>query len=105
MELNTLLKGYRDILNYIYEPRNYYERVKVLLKEYKAPKFRVILSWTDIMALLRSVYRLGIMGRERVYYWKLLFWTSLRKPTLIPLAVTLAISGYHFRKVCELRVH
>jgi len=56
------------------------------------------------MALLRSMGRLGILGKERWHYWKLMIWASVRRPRLLYLAVTLAISGYHFRKVCELHV-
>jgi hypothetical protein len=48
--------------------------------------------------------RLGILGRERVQYWKLLAWTLLRRPDAISYAVTFAIYGYHFRKICELHV-
>ena len=50
------------------------------------------------------MYWLGLRGKERLQYWKLLAWTSVRRPALIPMAVTLAICGYHFRKVCELHV-
>jgi hypothetical protein len=28
-------------------------------------------------------------------------WTLLRRPRLFSLAMTLAIKGYHFRKICE----
>jgi len=31
----------------------------------------------------------------------LLLWTLLRRPTLLPLAITLAITGHHCRKICE----
>jgi hypothetical protein len=53
------------------------------------------------MAFFRSIYRLGIIGRERVQYWRLFFWTLFHRPKLITMAVTLAIYGYHFRIVCE----
>ena len=105
MDLDRLLKGYREILNHIYAPRHYYERIKTLLLEYRAPKDRCVPPFCELMALLRSIYRLGIVGKERLHYWKLLIWTSFRRPALFPLAVTLAISGYHFRKVCEQHVH
>ncbi len=45
--------------------------------------------------------RLGIMGKERFQYWKLLLWTISRRPQLFPLAITFAIYGHHFRKICE----
>jgi hypothetical protein len=53
------------------------------------------------LALPRSCLRLGVIGRERFQFWKLLSWTLLRRPGLFPLAVTLAIYGHHFRKVCK----
>jgi hypothetical protein len=64
-----------------------------------------VLTRDQVMAFFRSVYRLGIVGRERIYYWKLVLWTSIRRPSLLPLAVTLAIFGYHFRRVCDMQVH
>jgi radical SAM superfamily enzyme YgiQ (UPF0313 family) len=104
MDLDQLISGYKEILKYIYEPRHYYARVITLLREYEPPKTFRPPSRAELMAFFRSIYELGIKGKERFFYWKLLLWTSVRKPTAFPLAVTLAISGYHFRKVCELHV-
>lgn len=104
MDFDRLLAGYKEILNHIYEPRHYYERIKTMLREYHPPKSRCLPTRSDLLALLRSIYRLGILGKERVQYWKLLLWTSFRRPESFPLVVTLAISGYHCRKVCELHV-
>jgi hypothetical protein len=56
------------------------------------------MSWRNVSAFLRSTFRLGIIGRERFQYWGLLFWTFFRRPRLLPLAVTLAIYGHHFRR-------
>jgi hypothetical protein len=75
------------------------------LSEYKPPKLEI--SWDpgyiveQILAFTRSVYYLGIKGEERAHYWKLLVWTIFRDPKVFPLAVVLAIYGYHFRTVCE----
>ena len=104
MDIKRLHEGYRQILNHIYAPRHYYARIKTLLREYHQPPMPFRLSRTDLMALWRSFYRLGIFGKERLHYWRLLAWTFARRPRLLHLAVTLAISGYHFRKVCELHV-
>ncbi len=49
--------------------------------------------------------RLGIVGRERMHYWKLLLWTAVRRRELLPLAVTLAIHGFHFRKTVQQHIH
>jgi hypothetical protein len=104
MDLERLREGYREILDHIYAPRHYYERIRTLLRECRAPRVRFAPSRTDLLAFFRSVYRLGILGKERLQYWKLLAWASFRRPALFPLAVTLAICGHHFRKVCELHV-
>jgi uncharacterized membrane protein len=60
-------------------------------------KFRMRMS--HFTALVASVVRLGIIGRERYQYWKLIIWSLLRRPRLLPLAITFTIYGYHFRKV------
>jgi len=51
------------------------------------------------MALIKSIFYIGILRKNRRYYWKLLFWTILNKPKIFPLAVTYSIYGYHFRRV------
>jgi radical SAM superfamily enzyme YgiQ (UPF0313 family) len=108
MNLDTLREGYKNILQHIYSPEHYYQRVKTFLREYKPPEIKASLDFTHvleyILAFFRSIYHLGIVGKERVHYWKLLVWTLFRRPQLFPLAITLAIYGHHFRRVCELHV-
>ena len=104
MGLEPLREGYRKILEQIYAPHLYYERVLTFLREYRPPKIRVQLEPQYILALGRSIYQLGIRGVERVHYWRLFFWTLFRRPRLFPLAITFAIYGFHFRQVIELHV-
>lgn len=104
MSIDRLREGYKQILQTIYSPQYYYQRVKTFLREYQPPKIHTSLRFQHILAFFRSVYRLGILGKERVQYWKLLVWTLFRRPKSFPLAVTLAIYGYHFRKTCNLHV-
>ena len=105
MDLEKLRAGYRQILSHIYSPRAYYERVRTFLREYRRPKLaRGPLSWDYFAAFLRSIVVLGIRGQERWEYWKLVLWTLLRRPHLFPDAITFAIYGFHFRRICELYV-
>jgi radical SAM superfamily enzyme YgiQ (UPF0313 family) len=104
MGLGRLQDGYREVLSHIYAPRFYYKRVQTFLSEYKPPQIQAPLEPQYILALLRSIYQLGIRGVERAHYWRLFFWTLFRRPRLFPLAVTLAIYGFHFRQVIELHV-
>ncbi len=104
MNRDTLMKGYKTILQSIYSPQPYYQRVMTFLREYKAPRFFSPFQFSYVIAMLHSVIRIGIFGRERLYYWKLLLWTPFHRPRLFPLAVRLAIYGHHFRKICELHI-
>ena len=104
MGLIPLREGYRKILSQIYAPKLYYERVLTFLREYQPPKIRIQFEPQYVLALGRSIYQLGIRGAERVQYWKLFFWTLFRRPRLFPLAITLAIYGFHFRQVAALHV-
>lgn len=104
MSLDTLRDGYKRIMEQIYSPRHYYERVKTFLREYRPPSVEIRFDRQYLLAFFRSIYRLGLLGKERLHYWKLLSWTLVHRPALLPIAVTLAIYGYHFRMVCELRL-
>ena len=104
MGLDALRQGYRWLLDQIYSPQFYYKRVRTFLREYRAPEVSMRLEAEHIGAFFRSVYQLGIRGKERAHYWALLSWALFRRPELFPLAVTLAIYGFHFRQVTELHV-
>jgi radical SAM superfamily enzyme YgiQ (UPF0313 family) len=104
MDLNLLVRGYRSVVNTIYSPKYYYERVKKYLKSCSCAKIKARPARFNpvvVLVFLRSVFRLGILGKERLYFWKLLFWSLFRRPNLLPAAVKYAIFGYHFRKVYE----
>jgi radical SAM superfamily enzyme YgiQ (UPF0313 family) len=104
MGMEPLREGYHKILSQIYAPKFYYERVLTFLREYQPSKIRIHLEPQYILAFGRSIYQLGIRGAERIQYWRLFFWTLFRRPRLFPLAITLAIMGFHFRQVAELHV-
>ena len=101
MNRETLREGYKSLMGYIYAPGPYYRRIRTFLREYRHPKISSSFKWAYFMAFLRANIRLGVFGRERFHYWGLLLWTFFRRPPLFPLAVTLSIYGYHFRKTCR----
>jgi len=104
MELDTLREGYRKIMLHIYSRKHYYQRVRTFLREYKTPKIDIPLNWRSILAFFRSNIRLGIIGSERFQYWGLFWWTLFKRPGHLPLAITLAVYGYHFRKVSSTHI-
>ena len=104
MGLESLRAGYRKLLNQIYAPKFYYARVLTFLREYRPSGIKTRLEMQYLLALGRSMVQLGIRGVERIHYWRLFFWTLLRRPRLFPLAITFAIYGFHFRRVAELHI-
>lgn len=104
MGIDTLREGYRKILSSIYSPELYYKRVKIFLREYKAPKTGVSMDAQSFTAAFRSIFYLGISGKERLRYWALLFWSLFCRPDLLTLAMRFAVYGHHFRKICELHI-
>jgi len=102
MNLQTLFSGYKKVMKKIYSPKSYYQRLITFLKNYKHPKQRSFrLNWQKFLAFLKSIWHLGIIGKGRFYYWKLLFWSAFCKPKVFPIAIELAIYGFHFRRIAE----
>jgi hypothetical protein len=104
MDLDVLRQGYREILRRIYSPKDFYRRLRTHLRNIGNTRVKVPVRISGVYALMLSFWRLGIVGRERFQYWRLLLWTICRRPRLLPQAVTLAIYGYHFRKMCDRHV-
>lgn len=100
MDPGKLLDGYKSILKTIYSPKYFYERVMLFLKDFEPKKKKVFhLNPNYILALFRSIVKLGVIGEERIYYWKLFLWTLFRKPQLFSLAILFTIYGFHFKKI------
>ena len=104
MNYETLISGYKNILSTIYSPKQYYERIKIFLKEYKPQRRRRAfpqVQFYHIRAFIKSMWVLGVRERGRGYYWELFVSTLLRRPRLFPLYISLAVYGFHFRKITE----
>ncbi|MFN7037770.1 MAG: B12-binding domain-containing radical SAM protein [Bellilinea sp.] len=104
MGLDTLKQGYRRLIGELYNPKMFYERVRTFLENYNPPRLNVSIHWEEVYAFFTSLWRLGVLGRERKEYWRLFFWTLWKYPRKFALAITFAIYGYHFRQVFQNQV-
>lgn len=104
MDPQRLVEGYRSILQRIYHPEAYYERVRRFLAHYQ-PTHHRHRSLSDYKALVRSILKQGVFGEARRSYWKFFFDATTRYRHAFDTAITLAIMGYHFqtltRTVCQ----
>ncbi len=99
MDPRLLHLGYKKLLETLYAPKNFYSRLRTFLREYTPPRVQNPLTFNRVVAFFKANIRLGVIGKERFQYWPTLVWTLLRRPRLFSLAITLAIHGYHFRRV------
>ena len=101
MNWETLFDGYGRILSTIYSPKQFYERVRMFLNEYRPryPKTRLSrLRLHHLKALFKSLWLLGVRERGKIHYWKLLLWTLLFRPRSMPTALSLAANGLHLQR-------
>ena len=104
MNFDVLVNGYKQILHAIYSPKEYYERIATFLKEYQPSKkvaSKIKIEAYHLKALVKATFMLGIRDRASRHYWRLIFSSLLKYPRQIGLCITLAIQGFHFRKVYE----
>ncbi len=102
MNKEKLMEGYQKIIHDIYSGKSFYKRVKWFLRNYESPfKKHSEFSFNSLLAFLKSIFYIGIIRKDRRYYWQLLFWSVFNKPSSFPLAVTYSIYGYHFNKIFQ----
>jgi len=103
MKYETLMTGYKNVLDTIYSPRHYYERVVNFLKEYRPRKTPGIstLRLSHVTGFFRALWVLGFVDKGKGYFWRLVFTTLLKRPRKLPISLGLSLSGFHFRKVVE----
>jgi len=96
-----LQSGYRDLMKKLYEPKVYYQRVRVFLQNHKTSAPSLRLSQADFMAFLKSFWLLGVWYRGRMAYWRFFLGTLVHRPRQFRQAIEFAILGYHFRRVAQ----
>lgn len=103
MNYDNLIAGYRKIVEYIYSPNVFYQRIKEFLRVYQpVAQTRLGFKLDYIPTIFKATFRLGFIEKERVYWWRLFFWSLFKKPKLLPMAMTFAAYGFHFRKSFEI---
>ncbi len=100
MDMPALKKGYEKIISTIYSRKEYYKRIDTFIKFYR-PTVKGKLQTVDRNAFLRSLWKIGILSKARLRYWKLITKTILVKRKAFPVAIELAILGEHFEKITK----
>ncbi|MDF1566529.1 MAG: B12-binding domain-containing radical SAM protein [Spirochaetaceae bacterium] len=102
LDPDVLRRGYQRIVGTIYSPKEYFNRIRTFLAEYRIPKsVPKNPDRKNLGALLRVFWRIGIVGYSRRYFWKLLMFVLRRHPRAIVDVLRMSVYGFHFRKVVE----
>lgn len=100
LDREWLIENYRKLMTRLYEPKNYYDRIKRFLELYRPSKVNKLVL-EDLKSFLRSIWFLGVKdrGQARIHYWRILRDALLKHRSAFVEAVTYAVYGYHFRKI------
>jgi len=104
MPVGTLVAGYKKIIERIYSPKEYYERICIFLKKYDPSKrVKTRIDKESAMAFLRSIWHIGILAewKTKWYYWRTIFTVILKHRSAFSEAVAMQIYGAHFQKIAE----
>ena len=102
MDSETLVNGYQRIIQTIYSPKKYYERISTFLEEYRpARKKRRRIGFWEVRGFVKSLWYLGVVGKSKRYYWKFMTKVIVKHRRAFPEAVELTLYGVHFRKITE----
>jgi radical SAM superfamily enzyme YgiQ (UPF0313 family) len=92
----TLLRSYRQALEHIYRPDEYFARCRRALALRPTSTAALSLPWRYAVAcLLRSLWHQGLRGSYRRAYWRFIVHVLRRMPRRIARAVALAVAGEH----------
>jgi hypothetical protein len=57
------------------------------------------ISFTEIKAFLKILWKIGLLENGRGYFWRLLLFSLFKYPAKLSLAMTFVVYGYHFRRI------
>jgi radical SAM superfamily enzyme YgiQ (UPF0313 family) len=100
MHIDDLVAGYKEVLAGIYNGKSFYERIHLFLKDFQPQvKNKSKINFNKFMALIKSIFIIGILGKNQKHYWRLFFWSLFKNPKVFPMAITYTIYGYHYQKI------
>jgi L-ascorbate metabolism protein UlaG (beta-lactamase superfamily) len=100
MDAGKLVNGYKHVINTIYSPSQYYQRIKTFFNTFNPPRARPgKIKRSHIQAFLWSMWLVGICSQGRRHYWSLFFSYLLTSPPKFARFIVFSVYGYHFRKI------
>lgn len=105
MGYQNLIKHYSRIIKELYQTKNYYKRIKDFLEDFtpsfkfKLDKQYLKINFGYIRGLPKIFLTFGVFFSGRIEFWKILFYTLLKKPQAFFTVIAQILSGHHFKKI------
>lgn len=100
-----LYNGFDYVIRHSYSFEYVYRRSITFLKAYPGPKvkhpIRRKFSWQELGTGLRILYNVGVVGKGRGTFWKLMFWTLFNRPNMMAHSVLYATLALHYQDLYE----
>jgi radical SAM superfamily enzyme YgiQ (UPF0313 family) len=101
LDREFIISEYKELMRKLYAPGPYYLRIRAFLRAFEPRGPATRLSWSDVQALLKSLWLLGVWHSGRFAYWSLFWSTLLARPRKFRAAMELSILGHHFRRIAN----
>ena len=106
MDPDLLKREFYHILHAIYSPEYSYKRAqKFILEHDKDPKLENRIPSLSLKkylgTLCRCIYYVGIINRERWYFWKLIYWTMRNRIQLVDWAIMTSMMIYQLQNLVD----
>jgi len=98
MGIDQLKAKHLEMLEKIYSPDMYFQRLKNFLDRYQLPLQHRSVQKEQIQLLIKIVWDLGLVDPGRKYFWQMILYCFWKKARVLPLIIRLLVTGYHFRK-------
>ncbi len=105
MDNMVLYNGYKKILDDIYSPQRVYSRASQFLSYYGNHRtenpIKKELTYKDAITLSKIIYYSGIMGKGRLYFWRLFIGTFVRNRKNVFQALLFGALLFQFQRLHE----
>ena len=101
MPERELVANYAKLLADLYAPESYFGRSAALVDRIGAPAHPTRFLAEDVLIALRSVFRLGVLGVRRSFFWRLLARALPRGVHAVRTAIACAVRGEHMIRYTE----
>ncbi len=95
MEESALLRGYADLMKWLYSPKAYYGRCEAYLYRTGSTCEARSSRLGEVAALLRTIWHIGVLSPRRGLFWRLMVKAMSRGRSHLRQAVAHAVQGEH----------